>query len=269
MSDSVTPSSVTEAQFLATAVERWREEIRDLEGRRDAALQKLEAAIRLLDLVKGDGLTAMAATHVPAPSPPRLFPEIASRPVEVRGDAPWPDLVRQWVGAARDGLSYHDLRTLIEANPTIAARFATSDKGYYNALSRLVNRNELARHNGRLFTSEAYERYQRSVAAGVIEDVPAVQGGAYSPMGEAVLDIVHLHRTAGIAGKDIINLLKTDPEFNATLTPHTSGAYNVISRLTKRNQILRRDDGLCFPGARFQPRKADSKWLQGQGVGTM
>lgn len=237
-----------------------------MDARRGQVLEKLEAAKRLLDIMGSEPPVEMirpAEREESSHSGTQLMiPEVGSHPVEVKTDAKWVDLVRQWVGASYDGLSYADLRGMIGKHPKISERFAISDKGYYNALSRLVNRQELIRHNGRLFTAEAFERYRRKVAGGLIVDLPAPMPSSHSPMGEAVMDIVWANREHGIVGKDIIAVLRNDAEFNATLTPHTSGAYNVIARLTKRGQLIRRDDGLIFPGGRMAPRSPDSKWIQ-------
>ncbi|MGQ3039853.1 MAG: hypothetical protein ACT6TH_07140 [Brevundimonas sp.] len=269
MTDS--PPSTSEQEILRGVVTRWEAELRAIDARRTQVIEKLSAAQRLLE-VMGDEIIPAARAHsipeeVSHSGTQLMIPEVGSRPVEVRSDAKWVDLVRQWVGAAFDGLSYAELRALIDKHPAIADRFALSDKGYYNALSRLVNRGELVRHNGRLFSAEAFERYRRKVATGVIADLPAPMPSAHSPMGEAVMDIVWASRESGIVGKDVIATLRTDPEFNASLTPHTSGAYNVIARLTKRAQLIRRDDGLIFPGTRMAPRSPDSKWIAGNEEG--
>lgn len=68
-------------------------------------------------------------------------------------------------------------------------------------------------------------------------------------MGEAILKIVGA--SAGVLSKQVIVELRKNPEFNAALTPHQTGAFNIIARLVKRRQILRRDDGGLEAGPEF------------------
>ena len=118
-------------------------------------------------------------------------------------------------------------------------------------------------YNGRHFSPEARRAYGEKVEAGEVDDEAPVVG-AYSPMGEAILDLVWKYKdSGGIVGKDVINQLRTDDEFNATLTPHNTGAYNIMARLVRRKQINRLEDGACLPGPKFPKRNPKSKWLGG------
>ncbi|MBR7618280.1 hypothetical protein JKL49_02670 [Phenylobacterium sp. 20VBR1] len=137
-------------------------------------------------------------------------------------------------------------------------KFASSDKGFYNALLRIQNTGEIIRHKGRYYSPGSFEDHKRKVDAGEINEAALPEtGNAYSPMGEAIMDLVHAN--PGIAGADVVRALRTDAEFNAALTPHTTGAFNVIARLARRRQIDRTGSD-CFPGPNMPPRDPASRW---------
>lgn len=160
----------------------------------------------------------------------------------------WADVVLDAVNSAPMGLTYAEMRQVAH-NSALGPKLAQSDKGYHNAIGRLARNGEIVREHGRLFTREAYERFMAAVDAGeATTTVP--QPFAYSPMGEAILDIV-AKCPATLNGKGVINELRKDAEFNAALTPHETGAHNIIARLVRREQIVRRDDGTLIPGRNF------------------
>jgi hypothetical protein len=260
--------SAADSSFLLL-VRQWQEELREIDEQRLVIVQKLKAAEPLLALLGGaaPSIAAAPAKVVQTHSPQLTLLEPTYQAPAVDDNASWVEAIRTWITAAHSGISYPELRAVIDASPAFSKRFNLSDKGYYNALSRLVGRNELVRHNGRLFSPNAFESYRKAVALGHIEDAPPPISGAYSPMGEAILDIVYRCSNTGVLGKDILQELRNDPEFNAALTPHSTGGYNIIARLVKRHQILRREDGLCFPGNKFPRRDLTSKWLTRGAVG--
>jgi len=159
----------------------------------------------------------------------------------------WASTVFNIVKPAEIGLTYAEVREATLRSP-LGPKLRKSDKGYHNAIGRLARSGLLIREHGRLFTPEAHDRFKAAVVAGEVSAV-VPQPFVHSPMGEAILRIVH--DRPGIIGKAIIGELRHDPEFNATLTPHETGAYNIIARLVKRRQIVRRDDGGCVPGPEF------------------
>lgn len=266
--------SPTEVLFLAGTVERWNLELREvvaeieaLVARRDRVQERLEHARKLLDLVKQDA-RAVTAPPKAAPTPKTMAllnanPQLPLTAVELptpQGEKEsWVGMVRRWVNEAPLGLTFPELRDKIEKDADASSRFRASEKGYYNALSRLAQRGEIIRENGRVFSPAAHAAFKREVEAGRVDGTPPPPANTYSPMGEAILDIVASR--PGILGKDILHELRTDSEFNATLTPHNSGAYNIIARLVRRKQLIRRDDGQCFLGPKAPPRDRNSKWL--------
>ena len=56
-----------------------------------------------------------------------------------------------------------DLSELLAKQPRpLGPRLAISDKGYYNAVSRLAKRGRIVQHNGRLFSPNHAEAFDRT-----------------------------------------------------------------------------------------------------------
>ena len=187
--------------------------------------------------------------------------DAVSLPSEVTKEGTWAHVIYGIVSAAEMGMTYAEVRQAALAS-ALGPKLRSSDKGYHNAISRLARGEVLIRQYGRLFTHEAFERFQKAADAGEVSTV-VPQPFVHSPMGEAILKIVHKH--PGLIGKEIIAELRKDVEFNATLTPHETGAYNIIARLVKRRQIVRRDDGGCVPGPDF-PKELVGQLPDGDGA---
>jgi hypothetical protein len=115
-------------------------------------------------------------------------------------------------------------------------RLRYSDKGYYNAIRRLVLRHQLIKHKGRLFSPEAYSRYMAAVRRGEIEDTEAPNAG-HSPVVEAVRKMIA--DEPGITSGRVVEQLKTHPVIGPTLPPKTTAVYNMISRLRDRKVVIK------------------------------
>tara|TARA_R110002051_G_scaffold78941_1_gene142573 strand:- start:468 stop:1283 length:816 start_codon:yes stop_codon:yes gene_type:complete len=242
---------------------RWDEQIRAyradialLMAKVDQVQRQKALATELARMMSGEDVGPQASLASASPTRPEARGQANPKPRKLR-EGSWPAVIRDWVYAATSGLSPVEMRSMIEADDKLQARFSESEKGYYHGLSRLQRSGTIIRHKGRYYSPSTFADFQKRVAAGEVEDEP-VQTFGHSPMGEAILDIVA--STPGIKGSEIIRELRTDAEFDATLTPHTTGAYNVISRLARRNMILR-DGQQCFVGPEMPPRDPASKWI--------
>ncbi|QDX26577.1 hypothetical protein FPZ54_11460 [Sphingomonas suaedae] len=271
-----TSSTSTGLFGAAQLVERWQadlarldSEIAERQAERAEVVRKLDAAEliarELASLSDNEtGREAPVAENGSAPqnshpeqfglTPPAAQPVHKQRkPRKPREGLTWKAVVLPAVGEAEMGLTYAELRSAVAASP-LGSKLDASDKGYHNAISRLAGDGLIIRDHGRVFTPEAFDRFMAAVERGEASTtVP--QPLAHSPMGEAILRIVSA-QPGLLNGKGVIRELKKDPEFNAALTPHETGAFNIIARLVRRGQIVRRDDGLIQPGKNFPPEYA-------------
>ncbi|MFB0873320.1 MULTISPECIES: hypothetical protein [unclassified Sphingobium] len=237
-------------------------EINALQSEKEDFSRKLAAAALFLDVdavVPGESeATEAESPPIGAEEQPKAEPA-ASAPVQRKrrnyGRLTWRDVILAAVEPAEMGLTYAELRAAVRESE-LGPQLEASEKGYHNAISRCARDEEVVRDHGRVFTPAAFKRFMAAVEAGEVSTtVP--QPMAYSPMGEAILDIVAA-RPGQLNGKGIIGELRKDTEFNATLTPHETSAYNIIARLVRRGQIVRRDDGTILPGRNFPQDRIQS-----------
>lgn len=238
-------------------VRRFDDEISRLQAERDSRLKLIEAGEVLL--------AALPVLSVSQSRPSAVVQQEEAAPPEKQvrrkrryGWLTWHDVIVAAVARADMGLTYAELRGEVSKSE-LGHKLDESDKGYHNALSRAAAGGEIVKDHGRVFTPEAFKRFMEAVEAGdASTTVP--QPIIHSPMGEAILSIV-AKCPGELNGKGVIRELRKDPEFNAALTPHETGAYNIIARLVRRGQIVRRDDGLLTPGKNFPPemRPAQNK----------
>lgn len=270
MTDASTiTASLDEVLLTGADLARWSEQIRTYNAEIDALVAKVEQVQRQMslatELAKMMGGMDVRIPQVNVSSRPVRASEAQPQPQPQPNTAKsknlrkgsWPAVIRDWVYAGTGGLSPVELKAMIEADEALRKRFNESEKGYYHGLSRLQKSGTIIRHKGRYYSPVTFADHQKRVASGEVSDEP-VQTFGHSPMGEAVLDIVYT--LPGIKGSEIIRELRTDAEFDATLTPHTTGAYNVISRLVRR-KLIRREGQQCYPGPEMPPRDPASKWL--------
>lgn len=273
------PADSHDLSLTPSIVAQWEEEARALQGRatelraeattqdeRAAAfLDKARKARELFAFLSGDAPALERALSPPNPAPLQPDLELTPEPYEPRRrrhmgkarEGTWGASIRKWLYDSPTGLSPAQMRALIREDEELRERFAASDKGFYNALSRLKNAKEVRVRNGYYYSPKAFsELPPEDPASQRFEGVPATT--RHSPMGEAILDIVTA--SPGITGSEIIRRLRTDPEFAAALSPHDSGAYNILARLARRGQVIR-EATVCYPGPNMEPRDPSSKWL--------
>lgn len=61
---------------------------------------------------------------------------------------------------------------------------------YYHAVKVLDQKGVIFYHNRRLYSPEAYEKFIDEVKSGETEDTAAVPAAHYSPMSEAIIELI-------------------------------------------------------------------------------
>lgn len=254
---TLTAHTAPQGVLLTTAdLRQFEDDVVRLESEIERLMREREMAQKILEAAKLLAARAPILSEpqdqqpTPPAAPATTPPAKVTRRRRASAGPTWNSVILKAVKASELGLTYAEVRKAVDASP-LGPRLRTSSKGYHNAIGRLAREGSLVRQHGRLFTPSAFKKFESAVEEGVASIV-VPQPFAHSPMGEAILRIVQ--RRPGIAGRDIIEELRKDAEFNATLTPHHTGAYNIIARLVKRRQVIRRDDGGCIPGPDF-PRE--------------
>lgn len=222
---------------------RLEREVADIIAKIDQITQRISAAETLFSLL-GESSTLAHSTRAR-----ELLPEIsqAGAAMAVRSEVPQDSMsiisaVLAVIQSAPPPIAPYQVKEKL-AEGEIGERIRASDKGFYNAISRLAQRGQIKKHNGWLFTPEGLHTYLSKVKAGeIVDEKPTVP--TRSPMGDMILEFIQGH--PGATSGEVISFLKTAPEMDAALNPNTTVAYNIISRLTQRNQIIKRD-GKLYP----------------------
>ena len=224
-------------------IEKWRDEqetlrvkLKDLQNEIAGLDQRINTATALFALMSGR--TQLAQTKISA-----LSPAPSSGPSVRKEGAPDSIIaaVRSMIVSEGKITRAHLRERLLDE--AVGERLRKSDKGFYHATSRLAQSGEVVRHNGWLFSREAFNEFKSKLNAGEVVDEPA-PSSTRSPVADEVRRFIAENR--GVQSKDIIAHLSTKPEFNEAIARNSTSAYNVISRLVTRKEILKRD-GKFYP----------------------
>jgi len=251
-------------------VEAWRVEvgkleaqIGDLRARQERLKAQVAAAEALFAILMPDqppkrtqGFETALAENAQAqgrlmlalkPADPRAF---ANSPPARRnyGRLTFVEAVEQALKEAAQGrLSTHELREIIEQTE-LGPKLTESDKGFYHAISRLAARGELVKHNGWLFVPDRYKSYMSEVELGLRSDEAApTHSTRRSPLADAIKRA--LAEAGEMTSSEVIDYLIAIPEFEESLTQNKTGAYNVLSRLVGRGELVKDGGTYSLPSA--------------------
>lgn len=152
-------------------------------------------------------------------------------------------------------LTFPEIRTAIMNGP-LAERLKESEKGYYNALSRLQKRRAAVREGGRLFLPDGLRFFKVALEDGRIDE-SFVDTHRPSPMADAIIDFVTQTGPYATASS-IVEHLKSDPRFAGPVGRNATAAYNVLSRLVQREQLIKGDGGYSIPNNIEAPANAEA-----------
>lgn len=255
-------------QLTSADVAAWEAAARDKEAEADgyaalAEYARAEAAALRENVSNALKLAALLVR----PAPPKVpAPRVGFTPTLIvvpdrtrrRGTGTWVEWVQNHIYTSAVGLSGGDLRELALKDEEYGPKFLASEKGFYHAISRLQHDKVIVKHLGRLYSPDTLVDHLARVERGEIQDLPAPTARS-SPMSEAIMDMIAAR--PGITSGEIIGLLKMDPNFQDALSPNSTIAYNIVSRLTKRGQVQKHNSGLSA-GPQMPPRDGTSKWLK-------
>ena len=172
---------------------------------------------------------------------PRVAPTSTIKSQRMKSSPTWKSCILKTV-KDRGVVSYADLKEALLSGP-IGPRLEKSDKGFYNALSRLEADNKLVRHEAHAFLPSEFEKYKSEVEQGLREPVQAsaVGSSANSHIQNAIIDLLS-RSDAGVKGSEIVSALQPCND---------KSVYNALSRLLQQNRIGRD----LFDKRYFLPKK--------------
>lgn len=224
------PQAAARKAVTSDDLDTWRAEVASIDHeiyklteRKHGLNQRISAAETLFGLMSGE---------LPANAEPK----------RKYGRQTFVEVVRTAVIEA-GRITSADLRKAVE-DSALGSKLAESDKGFYHALARLSERGTIKRHRGWYFSAKAFHEHEEAMKAGApdVEEVGAVKK---SPMAEEIASFVSLMGRA--KSSEILAHLLSRPEFRETLTANPTGAYNVMSRMVSRGELIKTEGRVYLP----------------------
>lgn len=136
-------------------------------------------------------------------------------------------------------ISYDGMKTEVAKTP-LAKKLAKTDKSFYGAISKLAENKSLVKHNGWLFSPMAHAKLMEDISAGLAidEKAPDQNAAHQSPFGDAIKTFM-ADKREGVTSAEIIGELRKMPEFSVTIERHKTHAYNVLSRLVDKGELVK------------------------------
>jgi hypothetical protein len=250
----MTMATVTQSSFplnhsiSSGDVERWKREIAELETnikelthKRQILEKRIEAAQALFTLLDSSLETLPQAHSLDSPSQER---RIVQHPlptkVNVTAESSVISAVEAVITACELGISQPEIKDVLLQTP-IGSTVISSDKGFYHAFPRLLDRGAIFKRNGRYFSAEGLARLKRLESQGMSDEAPVTSRS--SLMGDNIMNFVQ--SKPGATSKEVIvDLERSRPP---QLPPvNANGVYNVIARLVDQG-IIEKRDGKLYP----------------------
>jgi hypothetical protein len=145
----------------------------------------------------------------------------------------WASELTKILGKMTDGMSHQEL--LATAAKAGLPR-STGDKGFYNAVWRLMKAGQIVKSGGLLYSEQLATELQRRGQPLPIR--VAGRGGA----GSIVLGILNEH-PQGLSGPEIKELAGKHPDSPRSMREHDQYIYNVLGSLREAGAVLRLENG--------------------------
>lgn len=233
----------------AEDLEQWRNE-RDRLLAEERALRHRRAKLDKLIEVAAAFIEAQEAEETEGQET-KLQPE--STPMPSRGPraqgrtrpGTWADTILRIVRAANRGMTYGELKAEVQ-NTHLGETLVRTEKSFYGAIGRLAKRKNIIRHNGRIYTPEAFKMFMRDVETGLVRDVPVSSNPAHtSPTKEALLEFLGKRPNGATPGQVIEHLL-INPRTRHVVSRDRRPVYNLLGRMRKRGELIKRGNVLIL-----------------------
>ncbi|HEY5065371.1 MAG TPA: hypothetical protein VIJ04_11205 [Xanthobacteraceae bacterium] len=157
----------------------------------------------------------------------------------------WKTIIREVALTSDHPVPYAEARDEI-MKTHLAEKLQKSEKGFYHAISKLSKAGEIVAYKGHLFSPELFTKFTTDLAAGLVRDLKFPNVAHRSPMGDAVKTMMQ-SRPNGAESGHIIWELRKNPEFAAIIEKNKTHPYNVLARLTKTGELVKRGKRYYWP----------------------
>lgn len=201
----------------------------------DQAHREIEELERLAALAEKHGLTLAPRTkggiEVVDPDP-----EIGR---VVRHKKSWRETILEALSNFPSGATRAEIKSRL-SDTHLGPRLAETDAAFYGSISKMVERNQLVEHNGKLFLPFHYRKFMAEVKAGRATDAPA-----QSISNSAAFVQEYLASTPnGATGVEIFNAY--GDKHPGAMSSQNS-VYNLLRRLVSKGTIVKK-------GTKYYPK---------------
>ena len=150
----------------------------------------------------------------------------------------WTGSILEILKRENRGLTNTELKTLIKET-SLGGKLNKTEKSFYGAIDKLSSRFLINKHNGKLYSLEAFAIFKKNVEDGIEQDSD-IQGGRGKPsaLGGAIKEFLQAHNDQSNT-KEIRDYMIKDERFRSTIEKHHSFLYNVIANLQKKKEIIK------------------------------
>ncbi len=158
----------------------------------------------------------------------------------------WTATILKTLKVAGRGMTYAELKSEM-AKTHLGETLSRTDRALYGGVGKLANRGQLVKHNGRLFTPDAYRRFMSDVATGKAVDRPAPPTGNRGSPNKVAIFTFLASRPGGATTAEIVHALLNDPPPGLKISENPTVIYNLLSNLKKRRELMRPGDRYFLP----------------------
>ncbi len=150
----------------------------------------------------------------------------------------WTGTVLEILKEENRGFPYNEVKEMVKKT-SLGEKLNETEKSFYGAIDKLYSRNLINKHNGKLYSLEAFAIFKKNVEAGIEKDDP-IQGGRGKPsaLGQAIKDFLQNNGGESTA-KEIREFMLKDEKFAQTIEKHHSFLYNVVANLVKKKELIK------------------------------
>jgi len=259
----VTPSDTYAWRITPEQLEMMREDrarLHETERRVKAEREQLEklidAAEGFLEIIARTAAPRSATMAPDASVTPTLTvsapSEAATRKRGASAAESWTETIQRIVDGAVGPMTYDDLKAEV-AKTHLGERLRENDKGFYGALLKQERKGKLVRYKGHVFAAETFGAFKEKIDLGLESDFRHLKGGRKSPLKQAVLDLLAECELGATTSEIIDKMLKAPPEVSGSVRRNRTTLYNLLSRMTKRGEIIRKGNVYSLPSDRNEP----------------
>jgi len=251
--ESINPSMIQawrdEVSRLDAEIKDKQQEVKECQNQKDKINQLIQAATALLPASsvksmrkKRRYLTSHAITIPQTKQIPKNKSTNNAKVDKRIKKGSWTNTLLGILEDNHKGMTYNEVRKALE-NTHLADKLANTDKSFYGAILKLTTKKKIIKHNGRVYSLDAFAQFQRDVASGATKDIPvSLRRGNRSPTMEAIISFLKSNPN-GAEAKEINNMLNKNEQIRPSLE-NKSYIYNVLANLKNKKEIKK--DGRLY-----------------------